>query len=113
MWAFVAVASTGFAGVWGLGLAIAKRPGDRAFRWAVGGAVVAMLVQVALGLVLLQRGKEPGDDFHVFYGLVILFTLAFAYIFRAQISRRPTVIWGLLLLFLMGLGLRAWANVGV
>ena len=71
-----------------------------------------MLLQVAFGLILLQQGEEPGDDFHVFYGVVIVVTFVFAYIFRAQITRRPALTWGLLLLFVMGLGLRAWANAG-
>jgi hypothetical protein len=112
-WAYAAVTATGLVGAWGLGLAVAKRQPGRIFRLSVGFAVAVMVMQVAFGLVLLQQGEEPGDDFHVFYGVVILFVFAFAYIFRAQISRRPAVVWGILLLFVMDLGLRAWANVGV
>ena len=70
-----------------------------------------MLVQVAAGVVLYQQDYRPGNNFHIFYGVVIAFTFTFAYIYRAQMARRPALFYGLLLLFVMGLGLRAWANV--
>ena len=44
-------------------------------------------------------------------GFLVLFTFTFAYIFRDKLSRRPALIWGILLLFTMGLAIRAWANV--
>ena len=75
-------------------------------------AVGAMAVQVGAGLVLDGRGIRPGNGVHVFYGIVIVFTFAFAYIYRLQLERRPELGYGLLLLFVMGLGLRAWSNVG-
>ena len=71
-----------------------------------------MLVQIVAGVILWQQGVRPGDNFHVFYGVVIAITLALAYIWRAQLAKRPALSYGLLLLFIMGLGLRAWANVG-
>ncbi len=110
-WFYVAVVTNGLAGLWGLGLVVLKKPVTPIFHWAAGTAVVAMLLQVGFGLVLYAQGVRPGDDFHLFYGFVILFTFTFAYIYRAQISRRPALSWGLLLLFVMGLGLRAWSNV--
>lgn len=110
-WFYVAVITNGLAGLWGLVLAIAKKPANRPFNIAVGAAIAAMLVQVGLGLLLYQRGYRPGNDFHIFYGFVILFTFSFAYIYRSQMAKRRALAWGLLLLFVMGLGLRAWANV--
>ena len=109
-WFYVAVISTGIVGLWGVFLAVTKRPADRAFRVAAGVAIVAMLVQVGLGLTAYAQGNRPGDDFHMFYGYVILFTFAFAYVYRTTLAKRPALYWGLLLLFTMGLGLRAWAN---
>ncbi len=111
-WFFVAVVSTGGVGLWGLLLAVLKRTPGKAFRVARLGAIGAILLQVAAGVVLYARGLRPGSALHVFYGIVIVFTLAFAYVYRAQFERRPALAYGLLLLFLMGLGLRAWANVG-
>lgn len=110
-WFYVAVITNGLMGLWGLGLVLLRRPVTKLFSWGVGVAVAAMLVQAGVGLILYQQGYRPGNDFHLFYGFVILFTFAFAYVYRAQISKRPALSWGLLLLFVMGLGLRAWSNV--
>ena len=109
-WFYVAVISTGIVGLWGLLLAITKRPVDKWFRIAAAVAIVAMLAQVGFGLAAYAQDARPGDDFHLFYGFVILFTFAFAYIYRSTLAKRPALYWGLLLLFVMGLGLRAWAN---
>jgi hypothetical protein len=110
-WFYVAVIGTGLVGLLGLGWAIVRRPPPAWFRYAVGGAIVAMLVQVGLGFAAYAEGFRPDDDFHLFYGFVILFTFTFAYIYRSQLAKRPALAYGLLLLFVMGLGLRAWANV--
>jgi len=110
-WVWVAVISTGVVGLWGLGLAIARRGVDRAFRVARAAAFVVMGIQIAAGLVLWGRGIRPGNGFHVFYGIVIVVTFSFAYLYRPQMDRRPALSYGLLLLFVMGLGLRAWSNV--
>ena len=110
-WFWVAVLGTGLVGAWGVGLALVRRdPGD-AFLIATGGAVAAMLVQVASGLVLYARGMRAGNGFHLFYGVVIVITLAIVYVYRAPMRRRPALSYGLLLLFVMGLGLRAWAEL--
>ena len=44
---------------------------------------------------------------HTFYGVVIAASFAVAYAYRAQIRTRPALGYGVLLLFVMGLGLRA------
>ena len=103
--------TTGAVGLWGLILAIAKREAPPAFRYARWVAFAAMGIQVAAGLTLYGQGLRPENGFHVFYGVVIVFTFAIAYVYRAQLERRPELAYGLLLLFIMGLGLRAWATV--
>ena len=110
-WFYVAVIVNGLVGLWGMGLLALKKPVTRSFHWGTGVAIVAMLIQVALGLLTYQQGYRPGNDFHLFYGFVILFSFTFAYIYRIQMAKRPALSWGLLLLFVMGLGLRAWSNV--
>ena len=110
-WFYVAVGATGAVGLWGLGLALAKREPGRAFFAARAVAITVMLIQVLLGVVLWQQGRRPGNNFHVFYGVVIAFTFSFAYVYRAPLARKPALGYGLVLLFVMGLGLRAWANV--
>ena len=110
-WFYVAVITTGVVGVWGIVAALFRRGAGKWFRIATGVAIGAMVVQVSLGLLAYNQGFRPRDDFHLFYGFVILFTFAFAYIYRAQLAKRPALAYGLLLLFVMGLGLRAWVNV--
>lgn len=97
--------------MWGLILAGAHRSPGRVFGWARTAALGAVLVQVGAGFALYNEGFRP-PSLHMFYGFVILFTLAFAYIYRSQLAKRPALAYGLLLLFVMGLGLRAVANVG-
>lgn len=109
-WFYVAVAATGLVGLWGIGLAMFRRPPNRSFNTAVAIAVGLMLVQVVAGVILYASGRRPGDSFHVFYGVVIAITFAIAYVYRAQLARRPALSYGLLLLFVMGLGIRAWVN---
>lgn len=110
---WAAIVISGLVGLWGVLLAIGKRhhPGAP-FWWGVGVASVAMLAQVGVGVVLSEAPNESGDQ-HVFYGIVIVFVLAFAYIYRSQMSRRPALYYGLMFLFVMGLGLRAITTLGV
>ncbi len=109
-WFFVAVVTTGVVGLWGLGLAVGRRPPARAFGIAVGIAISAMLIQVAAGVALYLMGMRPAA-FHVFYGVVIAVTFSIAYVYRAQLARRPALAYGILLLFVMGLGIRAWLSI--
>lgn len=96
----------GLAGLAGIGFAVAKRPPPRAFWILAGAGMVAIVVQVVAGVVLYLQDHDPGA-FHMFYGFLVLFTLAFAYMYRSQLSKRPALAWGLLMLFVTGLGLRA------
>lgn len=110
-WVWVATAATGIVGLWGLILAGTRRAPGRLFAGARTAALGTVLVQVGAGFALYNDGFRP-PALHMFYGFVILFTLAFAYIYRSQLAKRPALAYGLLLLFVMGLGLRAMANVG-
>jgi hypothetical protein len=68
--------------------------------------MTAMVAQVLIGVTLYLQDDDPGA-FHMFYGFMVLFALAFGYILRPQMAKRPALAWGLLLLFVMGLGIRA------
>lgn len=108
-WVFVYAA--GAVGILGVGLGLTTRQPGRPFWWAVWAAFTVGVIQVSLGLIMLGQGQDPGG-FHVFYGSVLLITAAFAYVFKAQLSKQPALYWGLLLLFAMGVGLRGIANFG-
>ena len=101
----------GVSGVAALAYHFLRRPPDLLFKGAVGLSVVSMVVQVGLGLVLFGQDFEPGS-IHMFYGIVILLTVTFIYIYREQFRRRPALYWGLALLFMMGLGIRGISNFG-
>ena len=85
----------------------------RVFYWAVGLAISAMLIQVLVGVVIMQVDDVDSGQQHVFYGVVIAATFAFAYIYRAQFRKRPALYLGLLLLFTMGLGIRGTMTFGL
>lgn len=109
-WGYVAAGISGVVGLWGV-LMARRNEVPRAFYWGVGIAIAALLVQVSIGVILLNSGIDPGNQ-HVFYGVVIAVTFTFAYIYRAQFRKRPALYLGLLLLFTMGLGIRGIMTFG-
>jgi hypothetical protein len=109
-WGFTAVGISGVVGLWGVIMARNEDP-PKAFYYAVGIAIAAWLIQVVVGVIVAGGGVDPGNQ-HVFYGVVTAVTFAFAYIYRAQFRKRPTLYYGLLLLFAMGLGIRGIMTFG-
>lgn len=110
---WTAVIIMGVVGLWGVGLAVLRREPGRWYRSAAIVASIALLAQVGMGLwVYVDQDAEWAGNQHVFYGIVILFTFSFAYIYRAQLAKRPALSYGLLGLFLMGLGIRGIQNFG-
>ena len=102
----------GLIGLWGIGLAVFQRDPNRPFWIAAGVGFVAGVVQVALGLVgFAVEDHDPGNQ-HLFYGVVLMFTFAFVYIYRSQFSKRPALAYGLIFLFSMGLGIRGIMTFG-
>jgi hypothetical protein len=93
---------------------MAKREGaPTAFFWGVGISIAGLLAQVVTGVMVMSSSDtDPGNQ-HVFYGVLIAATFAFAYIYRAQFRQRPALYYGLLLLFAMGLAIRGIQTMGV
>lgn len=111
-WGWGAVGVMGLVGLWGLVLSISKRDPGRTFWVASGVAFVSAIGQVAMGVYVFSvEGIQPGNQ-HVFYGVVLMFTFAFAYIYRSQFAKRPGLAYGLLFLFSMGLGIRGIMTFG-
>jgi hypothetical protein len=112
LWGEIAAGISGAVGLWGV-LMANRQQVPRVFYWAVGLAIVGLLLQVILGVALLQIEElDPGDQ-HVFYGVLIAVAFSFTYIYRAQFRKRPALYYGLLLLFTMGLGIRGIMTFGV
>ena len=111
-WGEIAIWVNGLVGLWGIAM-FRARSVPRLFYGAVGLAICSMLLQVLVGVVVMQIDVvDPGQQ-HVFYGVVIAATFAFAYIYRVQFRKRPAVYLGLLLLFTMGLGIRGIMTYGL
>jgi bacteriorhodopsin len=111
VWGWIAVAVSGLVGLWGVAMARRKTV-PKQFYWAVGAAIVALLAQVVLGVMAMSiENIDPGNQ-HVFYGVVIAVTFSFVYIYRVQFRKRPSLYYGLLLLFTMGLGIRGIMTFG-
>jgi hypothetical protein len=109
-WGYVAAGISGVVGLWGVVMARREEP-PRAFYYGVAIAIAGLLIQILIGVIVASTGIDPGNQ-HVFYGVVIAVTFAFAYIYRAQFRRRPALYYGLLLLFTMGLGIRGILTFG-
>ncbi len=109
-WGYVAVVTSGLIGLWGVAMA-RRTEVPKGFYWAVGTAIGVMMLQVVLGVTVASSGIDPGNQ-HLFYGVVIAVTFTFTYIYRAQFRKRPTLYYGLLLLFAMGLGIRGIMTFG-
>ena len=106
-WAYVAISANGFVGI--AALAAWKVPKLRG-RWvwlSVIGAQAVMMLQVVLGVILQSGHDYKAPDFHVFYGILAFLTVGLAYQSRFQMRGRRELLFGLVELFLMGLGIRA------
>jgi hypothetical protein len=110
VWGYVSVGISGLVGLWGV-MMRRREFAPKAFYYAVGLAIAALIGQIVVGVIVANSGIDPGNQ-HVFYGVVIAVSLTFAYIYRAQFRKRPTLYYGLLLLFTMGLGIRGILTFG-
>ncbi|MGH8871902.1 MAG: hypothetical protein ACRDWS_08010 [Acidimicrobiia bacterium] len=109
-WGYIAATISGVVGLWGV-LVKNRQVPPKAFYYGVGVAIVALLIQILVGVIVASGGVDPGNQ-HVFYGVLIAVTFTFAYVYRAQLRKRPTLYYGLLLLFTMGLSIRGILTFG-
>ncbi len=114
-WGYVAIVLNGLAGVIAL---VAWRWRRFRGRWVwITTAIAegAILLQILAGTVLVVRdkalAKQNGIRFHMFYGFLAFITVGLAYQYRASMRGRLEMFYGLVGLFLMGLGIRAVMQV--
>lgn len=69
------------------------------------------MVQVLVGVILVSDDRYTVARFHMFYGFVAFVTVGLAYSYRAQMRGRLELLYGLVGLFLMGVGIRAVLQV--
>jgi len=106
-WAWVAIISNGLAGVWALAAHKITPLRTRALWWYTGVAQFTIFVQVALGVIMVNRDKLEFPAFHAFYGFVAIMAVAIIYSYRHQLKNKTYLLYGFGGLFLMGLGIRA------
>ena len=106
-WAWVVIIGNGIAGLWAL--AAIRQPGlrTRALWWFTAIVEIAIVVQVILGVVLLNSQGLQVEKFHMFYGFVAIIAGSIMYSYRHAMAHRIYLLYGLGGLFLMGLGIRA------
>jgi hypothetical protein len=109
---WVVVIVLGLVGLWGVALGVMRRDPSRGFWSATSLAFTLGILQVLLGVYLFSIEEiQPGNQ-HLFYGVVMMVTFSFVYVYRAQFAKRPALYYGLVLLFSMGLGLRGIMTFG-
>lgn len=84
---------------------------DNIAKYLVNFSVATILIQTAGELLLFSEIIEPGS-FHLFYKVVVLFTLTFLYVYRTEMNKNYLLYWGIALLFIMGLEIRAIMTLG-
>jgi hypothetical protein len=118
-WGYIAIVANGIAGVIAL---IAWRVPRLRGRWVWGvtiAAEAAMMVQVLIGVILVSNKDYTPPRLHMFYGFVAFLTVGLALQFRPYFRpsrdglwwRHPEFLYGLVGLFLVGVGIRAVLQV--
>jgi hypothetical protein len=74
-------------------------------------AEVTIMVQVVLGVVLVAVYDVQPPRIHMFYGFLVFITIGLAYQYRDSLRGRTELLYGLVGLFIMGLGIRAVLQV--
>ena len=111
VWAWVSIYLTGFTGLLLIFFFLANKKKNYLIDYLIKLSVISILIQISAGLYLFGIGVDPGS-FHLFYGVVILFTLIFVYIYRSDMNKKPELFWGLAVPFIMGLAIRAVLTFG-
>jgi len=75
------------------------------------GAEAMLMVQVLVGTILVAAYDFRPPRIHMFYGFLVFLTVGLAFQYRDAMRGRTELLYGLVGLFLMGLGIRAVLQV--
>ena len=107
VWAYVAITANAIAGIVCL-IAWKVRAWRGRWLWVVTiAAESAMMLQVLVGVTLVASDDYVAPRFHMFYGFLAFLTVGIALSYRKQMRGRRELFYGLVGLFIMGLGIRA------
>jgi hypothetical protein len=94
-------------GLWGLFLGVRNSGPTPGFRGAIAIAVIASVVQGALGFLVLVFMRPPSDLLHVLYGFALALAMPLAAtLVRDRTQRGQSVALGFAALFTAGLAIR-------
>ena len=112
VWSIISIWTAGISGVVLIAIYISRSAKyEKIGTYLINLSISTILIQTAGGLILYSQKIDPGS-FHLFYGVVVLFTLTFLYVYRSEMNKNYYLYWGLALLFLMGLEIRAIMTLG-
>jgi hypothetical protein len=111
VFAWVAIGANAIAGVVCLVVWRARGLRGRWVWWVTLVAEAAMMLQVLVGVILVSSDEYDAPKFHMFYGFLAFLTVGLAYQYRKQMRGRRELLYGLVGLFMMGLGIRAVLQV--
>ncbi len=111
MWGYVAIVANAIAGI--IGVIAWKKPRFRGrYVWvATIFAEGAIMLQVLVGVIMVSGKQYEAPRFHMFYGFVAFITVGLAYSYRYAMKGKMEMWYGLVGLFLMGVGIRAVLQV--
>jgi hypothetical protein len=108
---YVAIVANGVVGVFAL---VAWKVRNLRGRWLWNVTIVAeamILLEVLVGVILQSGDEFVTPRFHLFYGFLAFLTVGLAYQYRDSMRGRVELLYGLVGLFIMGLGIRAVIEV--
>jgi len=114
VWGYVAIVANAIAGLVALTAWRVRRVRGRWVWMATIVAEATILLQVLVGVILVtdKRYGRVVPRFHMFYGFVAFITVGLAFQYRDSMKGRLEMFYGLVGLFLMGVGIRAVLQVG-
>jgi hypothetical protein len=110
-WGYVAIGLNALAGIYALAAYQWRRFRSKYVWWATIVAEAALMLQVLVGAILVASKDYEAPRFHMFYGFVAFITVGLAYSYRGAMRGRRELLYGLVGLFLMGVGIRAVMQV--
>jgi hypothetical protein len=104
---FAAVIANGIAGIVCLVAWRVPRWRGRGVWILTIGAEVLFMLDVVVGTILFAAYDIDVPRIHMFYGFLVFLTVGLAFQYRDAMRGRTELLYGLVGLFLMGLGIRA------
>ena len=111
VWGYVSIVANAIAGAVALAAWRWPRLRGRTVWWLTIAAEVAIMLQVIIGVIVVSDDRYVTPKFHMFYGFVAFITVGLAYSYRFQMRGRLELLYGIVGLFLMGVGIRAILQV--